>query len=281
VWLAVTAAFFLLRILPGDAVQAQAAQAGMASSAVEERRQALGLNRPLLEQYGTYLGGIAQGDLGVSIVSSENVSQILWSRGVGTLRLALSALVLSIGIGIGLGTAAGISHYSISGRLWREGIDLLIAVPIYISGTLMVMSGVITDGLGAALVLGLHSAAPIANTLSLALLNESGQGYVVVASAKGLSDWTIIWRHRVRAVLHTIVPVISIQTGFLLGGTVITETIFSQSGLGQSLLDGVMRRDYPVVQGWVLLMAICQAVIYGLTEMAGYWLDPRQRGDAV
>jgi len=277
VWLAVTVAFILLRVLPGDAIQAQAMQAGMADSIIEERRQSLGLDRPLVEQYATYLGKAMQADLGVSLVTGERVGQMLMSRGAETLRLAFGALVLSIAIGMMLGTAGGLSHHSVTGQLCRWTIDLLIAVPIYVSGTLAVMSGVLTGGFGAAVVLGLHSAAPIANTLSIALLSENQQGYVWVAYSKGLPEWLILWRHRVRVVLPMLVPVISVQVGFLLGGTVITETIFSRAGLGQSLLDGVMRRDYPVVQGWVLLMAACQAVIYGLTQIAGRWLDPRQR----
>ncbi len=281
VWLAVTAAFFLLRVLPGDALQAQATTAGMAPSMIEERRQSLGLDRSLLEQYAVYLSGMIRGDFGASIVSGERVGDILASRGAGTLRLALGALAIAIAMGLGLGTAGGLSQHSFVGRLWRWVIDLLIATPIYISGTLLVMSGLLIGSLGAAVVLGLHSAAPVANTLSIALLSESQQGYVWAAYGKGLPEWLIIWRHRVRVVLYSIIPTISIQAGFLLGGTVITETIFSQAGLGQSLLDGVMRRDYPVVQGWVLLMSVCQALIYGLTQIAGRWIDPRQRESAT
>lgn len=277
VWLALTTAFILLRVLPGDAISAQAIVVGQSQTIIQDRQQALGLNRPVIEQYITYLGHLSRGDFGQSLVTGESVGHLLISRGGNTLRLTLGALGICIGIGTALGAIAGISSRRWISSLARAGIDLLIAIPIYVSGTVAVMSGALNGLWGAMFILGIHSAAAVANTLNSALRAEAAQGYILTAYAKGLPNRTVIWNHRLRVVIHSIVPVIAVQTGFLLGGTVITEAIFSLSGLGQSLLDAVLRRDYPVVQGWVLWMASAQAMIYALAQGMTHWLDPRLR----
>lgn len=280
VWLALTLAFFLLRLLPGDAIQAQGIQAGLSSSAIEDRRQALGLHRPATEQYLHYLAQLGGGDLGVSLVTGESIKALLLTRGISTLKLAFGALFFAIGIGVFLGGVGGLSYHLLLSKIVRWLIDFLIAAPIYLTGTIGVMSGWIVGFWGAMVVLGLYAAAPLANTLSIALLSDSQQGHTVTAQAKGLPESIIFWRHRLRVVFHTLISVLTVQIGFLLGGTVITEAIFSQVGLGQSLVDAVLRRDYPVVQGWVLLMAVCQAVIYPTGKAINRIIDPRQRDES-
>lgn len=274
IWLAVTVAFFLLRGLPGDPISATLVSAGISTSLIEDRQRALGLDQPISVQYVAYLGQLGRGDLGASLITGEPVGAMMAARAGSTLRLALTAFAASLAGGVILGCAAALWRY---GAALRGLIDLLIATPIYVSATLVVAIGGIAGAWGAAAVLGLQGAGVIANVLCLALIEQSRQGYILSAYGKGLPRWAILVRHRLRPVAYSIVPIAVLQFGFLLGGTVITETVFAQAGLGQSLLDGVLRRDYPVVQGWVLLMVVIQSAIQVLGDGLAAWLDPRVR----
>lgn len=274
IWLAVTVAFFLLRGLPGDPVSATLVAAGVSQSLIEDRQRDLGLDQPVGAQYAAYLSQLSRGDLGASLITGEPVSALIAARAGNTLRLALMAFAVSLLGGVILGCAAALwSH----GAALRGLIDTLIATPIYVSATFVVALGGIAGAWGAVAVLGLQGAGVIANVLCLALIEQSGLGYILSAYGKGLSRRAILVRHRLRPVAYSIVPVAILQFGFLLGGTVITETVFAQAGLGQSLLDGVLRRDYPVVQGWVLLMVVIQSAIQVLGDGLAAWLDPRIR----
>ncbi|MCU0466237.1 MAG: ABC transporter permease [Anaerolineae bacterium] len=275
VWLAVTVAFFLLRALPGDPISATLVSAGVSASLIEDRQRALGLDQPIGFQYVTYLGQVSRGDLGASLITGEAVGGMMTARAGNTLRLAITAFAVSLVGGVALGSAAALSQRW--GPALRILIDGLVAIPIYVSATLVVALGGIAGAWGAVAVLGMQGAGVIANVLCLALIEQSGQGYILSAYGKGLPRWAIFLRHRLRPVVYSIVPVAVLQFGFLLGGTVITETVFAQAGLGQSLLDGVLRRDYPVVQGWVLLMVVIQSGIQMLGDGLAAWLDPRIR----
>jgi peptide/nickel transport system permease protein len=276
-FLTVSLSFMLIRVLPGDAVSAQLGAQGASISLIEERRAQLGLNQPLAAQYLTMVRGLMQGDLGVSITTGESVRDILWTRGRVTLGIALSALCIAIGVGIGLGSMAALGE-NILQRGAQFCLDVMLAMPIPVGALFIALAGgLAAPFVSAVLVLGWVGAAPIANTLWTGLLMEARAGHLTTAWAKGLPRRIVFLRHRLWPVLPSIIPVVVVQAGFLLGGTVITETIFLQAGLGQVLVDSILRRDYPVVQGWVLLMVLVQAVVYQVGEWLGGWIDPRQK----
>lgn len=269
VWLSVSVCFVLVRGLPGDAASAQTILAGGTSSALAERRATLGLDQPIWLQYGLYWSGVLRGDLGPSWVTGESVVHILYTRGTQTAILALGGL----SVGVLLGGLLGVVGHT-GQRAVLFAIDLLVATPIYVTGTVLIMMGVAAGGLGALMTLGLHTAGVVANAVVGGLEQTRHHGYVLTAQAKGLHPNILLWRHRLRPILGDVLPVVSVQAGFLLGGTVITEGLFLQAGLGQALLDAVLRRDYPVLQGGVLYLAGIQAIVVGGTHVLRGLLDP-------
>ncbi|MCU0511270.1 MAG: ABC transporter permease [Anaerolineae bacterium] len=280
-WLAVTLAFFALRVLPGDAIAAQfAAAANPAAAAL--RREQLGLDLPLWQQYGQYLLNLLRGDAGVSLYSARTVTELIAERLPLTLELAGLALLLAAGAGISAGVYTALSR-GVPARLLRLFIDVLFSVPVYWTATLALFSvGVLIGGVqGAvglpALVVGLHSAAAVARLVRVAVLQTAGADFVRTARGKGLPERLVIRRHMLRAGLLPVVQLLALQSAYLMGGAVMTESIFQRPGMGLLLLDAVLARDYPVVQGVVLLLALLYTVLNTAADVFTALLDPRIR----
>lgn len=282
-WLAGTLAFFALRALPGDAITAQLIDSKASLAQVEARRAALGLDQPLVSQYGRWLAGALSGDLGVSLQDGQPVSAILLRQLPPTLSLALSAWLIAVSVGIGLGVAAGFKS-----RLARLMVSLALSAPIYWTGTLAIwVFAVLLDWLPSsgdsgvaglilpACVLGLHGAGGIARVIAASVCETLHADFVTTARGKGLTNALILRRHILRASLLPAVSVIGLQAGFLFSGTVITETLFIRPGIGRTLLDAVIRQDYPVVQGIVLWIAAAYLLINAAADAASHQLDPR------
>lgn len=285
---AVTLAFFALRLLPGEALRAELVQAGADSQTIAAQQAALGLDRPLLEQYGLYLGGLLRGDLGTSLVTRQPVTLMIAVSLPSTLSLALSAFGIAVGVGLALGGVAALSRGGI-GRAARALIALLMSVPIYWSGTLAIYlfsavfnwlpssgSGDLSRLILPASILGLHTSAAIARSAQLALYQSMRADFVRTARAKGLRERRVIGQ-----ALHVgIIPVITtagLQAGFLLGGTVITEMLFVRPGIGRMMLDAAARRDYPVLLGGVLITATGYIIANTFADLLSRRLDPRIR----
>jgi ABC-type dipeptide/oligopeptide/nickel transport system permease component len=281
IWLAASLAFFALRVLPGDAVSGQLIHTGASSSVIAERRAQQRLDEPLWAQYMRFMAGLVQGDLGYSLLDGQPVVEKIIVRLPATAALASSAFVVACILGILLGMIGAFDGTAMA--LSRVVINLMLSAPIYWTGTLVIIVSTLfhlnytASTLIPALVLGFHSAGAIARTTMMYVYEARAADFVRTARAKGLRERRVITAHVLRIGLIPVITVIALQAGFLFGGTVVTESLFTRPGLGRLLLDAALTQDYPVVQGVVVFAA---AVYTGLTILADiiqHLSDPRIR----
>lgn len=291
--------FLLVRLLPGNIVDIIAGTEGQLSS--EQRAQILGefgLDRPLPVQYLLWLWNMLQGNLGWSFRSSQPVAALLASRLPITIELAVLAMLAVAWVGIPLGVAASVSR-SVRVRTLVQIVGLLgLSVPNFWIAVLLIIAASSLFGWLPALIyvspwadpwvnlqqmflpvlsLSLGLSAVIVRMTRSSMLEVLGQDFIRVARAKGLSARVVLLRHALRNALVPIVTVLGLQMGFLLGGVVITEQIFGLPGLGWTLLNGVYQRDYPVVQGTVMLFATTFVLVNLAIDLLYTYLDPRIR----
>ncbi len=289
-WGVATMVFLLLRVLPGDPAETILAGSGASPEAIVQARQQLGLDDPLLAQYGRYLLNTLRGDLGRSLFSNRPVTLTITEQLPATLQLAAAALLVAVIVGLSLGILAALRAGTWVDRLAMGVAVLGVSVPVFWSGLLLIW--VFSVGLnwlpatGAddwrhlimpSLVLGLVGAGPIARLVRASLLDVLRADYITIARAKGLPEPAVIGRHALRNALIPTVTLIGLQAGFLLGGTVITEAVFARPGLGRLVVEAILWKDLPVVQGVVLLTAATYVVINLLVDLATLALDPRLR----
>jgi ABC-type dipeptide/oligopeptide/nickel transport system permease component len=292
-WLAVTLAFFALRILPGDALQTQLIQSGASAATVAQRRAALGLDQPVLTQYVDFLAGLARGDLGVSLLDGRPVNEIIAQQALPTITLALSALLIAVLIGTLLGIASAVERRGWLAQIARRTLDVALSVPLYWSGTLVIFvfavfldvlpssgAGDVRHLLLPAVLLGFHTAGAIGQMVRSSISQTLGADFVRYARAKGLPEHLVIGRHVLRASLAPVISVTALQAGFLLSGVVITESLFVRPGLGRVLLDATLQQNYPVVQGIVIWSALVYALANGAADILIALIDPRVKGSA-
>lgn len=291
-WLATSAAFVVLRVVPGDAVDATLARVGASEEELAVRRAALGLADPLWQQYVVYVHRALQGDLGRSLITGQSVTEMIGQQLGATVTLALGALALGVALGTLLGLAGGLGPATWLGNLAEALASLALSTPVYWTATLAiylftVVLGILpgTGGDGfrhlilPVMVLGFHTAGSIAEVTARSIRQTAAQGFVQTARAKGLPERLVV-DHILRVGLLPIVAVVALQVGFLLGGTVITETIFVRRGLGRLLLTAINNRDFPVIQGVVTLTALTYSLVNALADVVYTLLDPRVRGEA-
>lgn len=288
IWLAVTLSFFLLRVLPGDAITAEMMQGGANAEEIAAQRALYGLDAPLFTQYARFLWGVVTGDLGHSLTSCEPVAEILLRNTGPTLSLALSALGFAGLFGVGVGVLSVLNLPFKLDQILRSIVHISLSLPIYWTGTLAIFvftvllgwlppggDGTFSQLLLPALVLGFHTAGAIARVTQTNMQQLLSASFVRTARAKGLSESAILWRHVLRAGLTPVITVIALQAGFLLSGTVIVESLFLRSGLGRVLLKATLEQDYPVVQGVVIISALAYAALNLLADALSARLDPR------
>ncbi|GAB4574049.1 MAG: ABC transporter permease [Anaerolineae bacterium] len=288
IWAACTLAFGLLQVIPGDAVTGQLLAGGASEAAIEARKAELGLNQPLLVRYSTYLAGLLRGDLGHSYINHQPVSALILQQLPATAALATAALVFAVSVGIVLGAIEALAWPRWPGRLANTLSLLALSTPIYWSATLAIYlvstrwqllpatgsSGPAHLVLPAA-VLGFHVAGSIARVTHASLQHTMHATYIRTAHAKGLPPRTILLVHVLKPSLPPILSIIALQTGFLLGGAVVTEMIFVRQGLGQLLQHAVLDQDYPVVLGVVIFSAAVYSSVGALADLLHGILDPR------
>jgi ABC-type dipeptide/oligopeptide/nickel transport system permease component len=289
VWLAVSLAFVALRWIPGDAADATLARSGASPAEVMARREALGLNDPLGRQYLNTLAGALRGDWGESLISGQSVTELIGQNFGPTAVLAGAALIVAAALGVMLGVLAGVATWPPL-RVAAEAVaSVALSTPVYWTATLAihlfsVVLGIL-PGVGGqgprylilpACVLGFHAAGSIAQVTASSVRQATGQDFVRTARAKGLPDLDVL-DHVLRVGLLPVIAVVALQLGFLLGGTVITETIFVRRGMGRVLLTAVENRDYPVVQAIVGLSALIYSLIHALADVCYALADPRVR----
>lgn len=281
--------FLLVRVLPGDPVEVMLGERASGADRAALVAQ-LGLDRPLPVQLGDYLHGLARLDLGRSLRYHEPVTTLIGARLPATLELAGAALALAVVLALPLGIAMAVRAGALAGRLAGTLTLLGLALPGFWFGPLLILLFAVQLGwlpvagreqLASlalpALTLALGLAATLARQLAANLTETLAAEHVRTARAKGLPPGQVLWRHGVRNALLPVATVFGLQVGALLGGAVITETVFAWPGLGALTVEAIGARDYPLVQGCVLLIAGVYVLVNGLTELAYGWIDPRVR----
>jgi len=282
--------FLLIHIVPGDPVEVMLGEsASMADRA--QLRENLGLNQPLISQFGVYLKKLVHGDMGQSIHTHTPIAQILRQRYPATLKLAIAALLIGLVIGVPLGVFAALK----AGH-WQDFVVTIFSVrfsamPAFWLGPMLMLlfavwlrwlpvSGMDTDDsiILPALTLGFGLSAILTRMTRTSLLEVLNDDFIRTARAKGLSENVVILRHALRAALLPIITIVGLQIGSLLAGTVITETIFSWDGIGRLLIESIEKRDYPVTQACVLVVALTYVLVNFVTDVMYRLADPRMRG---
>ncbi|WP_455217782.1 nickel ABC transporter permease [Kaarinaea lacus] len=281
--------FFLIHLVPGDPVEVMLGESARPADR-EALRQSLGLDQPLMVQFGQYLGNVVQLDFGTSLHSRRPIIDILAERIPATLELAVAALVVAMVIAFPLGIIAAVRKDT----GWDHGamaVSLLgVSIPNFLMGPLLILFFAVwlgwfpvsgREGFGSlvlpAITLGTAMAAILSRMVRATLLEVLGEDYIRTARAKGLGPGAIIWRHALRNALLPVITLLGLQLGALLAGAVITEAVFSWPGIGQLIIESIQGRDYPVVQACVLLISVSYVVVNTLTDIAYGWLDPRIR----
>jgi peptide/nickel transport system permease protein len=293
------AVFLLIRLVPGDVVtQMIGLEAAISPKRVEELRSLFGLNRPLPVQFADYLGRIAHGDMGKSLRSGRPVAPELARRFPVTIQLAFMGLLVAVSIGVPIGVLAALRRGRVADYLATGFVLLGLSVPSFWLAVLLILlfslrlgwlppTGYIGPGedvaanlrhmILPALSLGLILAAASTRIVRSSLLEVLGRHFIRTARAKGLWESAVVLRHALRNALIPVVTVIGLQFGTLLGGTVIIEQIFSLPGIGRYALEGINLRDYPVVQGAVLAIALAFTLVNLFVDLCYGFLDPRIR----
>ncbi|MCB0391386.1 MAG: ABC transporter permease [Bdellovibrionales bacterium] len=284
-----TLTFLLIHFVPGDPIDIML---GDQASTVDKEalRSQLGLNQPLLVQYKNFLWQISHLDLGQSLHSKSSVTSILSERIPATVELTVAAMFFAILFGIPLGIIAAVKQYSTVDNSILVTSLFGISLPGFFLGPMLIWifaillplfpvseRGGIENLVLPALSLALPLGAIILRMTRTQMLEEIKQDYIRVARSKGLSDFPVYFKHALRNALIPVITIIGLQVGALLTGTVITETIFDWPGIGSLLLQAIQQRDYPIVQGCVLLIALTYVIVNLFTDISYAIVNPKVR----
>jgi peptide/nickel transport system permease protein len=287
-WGVTTLVFLMMHLLPGDPAELMVAESGGSSQSIAQLRHQLGLDDPLYVQYGRFLANALRGDLGHSIFTNRPVTQTILEQLPHTVQLAVAAMMVAVTIGTALGIAAALNR-----NTWLDSLCVTIAVagasmPIFWSGVLLILlfssllhwlpatgQSSLRHLIMPAIVLGLASSGSIARLVRSTMLEVLGQQYITAARSKGLSERLVVCRHALKNALIPVITLIGLQFGYLLGGTVVTETVFSRQGLGWLVVDAIVWKDFPIVQGAVLLAAAIYTLVNLLVDISYAVIDPR------
>jgi peptide/nickel transport system permease protein len=287
--LAATLVFSLIHLIPGDPVELMLGEGAQRADVVAMRHD-LGLDRPLLAQYGTFLAGLARGDLGRSLRSGEPVLGIIVDRFPATLELALASMVVALLVALPLGILAALHRDRALDHGARLAALLGVSVPSIWLGPMLILLLAIEwdllpvsgrEGLASlllpAITLGVGVAGLLTRMVRAALADELVRPYLLASRARGLGGLTVVGRHALKNALVPVVTVLGLQFGSLLTGAILTETIFSWPGVGRLLVESIRLRDYPLLQGSVLLIAFTYLLVNLATDLVYAMLDPRIR----
>ncbi len=282
----VTFVFFFVRLIPGDPAQ-MVAGAQATQEDIEVIREELGLNEPIPTQYVNYVTGLFKGDLGTSLRTKRPVTTEISNRYANTVKLTLASLLWSSLVGILLGVWSGKNRSK-----WQDYTGMTLAVSgislpsFWIGFMLIIVFGVNlkwfpttgADSLKSlvlpAITLGTSVAAVVARFTRSSLIEVLKEDYIRTARAKGIKEKIVVWKHAFRNSMISVVTVIGLQFGFLLGGSVITESVFAYPGLGSLLIESVNYRDYPAIQSLILIFSLHFIVINLLVDILYAVLNP-------
>ena len=288
-WLILTMVFLLAHIVPGDPV-AQMLGEGARAEDLTQLRHALGLDLPLPVQYGRYLAGVLHGNLGESFRFQQPVLKVVAEHYPATLELAVVALLICALIGIPAGVLAAHKR----GERTDHAVGVLtlfgLSVPNFALGPVLILlfsvvlgwlpvsgRGGISHLILPAFTLGAALAAILTRMVRTSVIEELSADYVRTARAKGVSESGVLFRHALRNALIPILTILGLQFGTLLAGTIVTESIFSWPGIGRLAVQAIGARDYPLLQGCILLIAVSYVFVNLLTDLVYALVDPRVR----
>src|SRR3954468_6244550 len=282
--------FAMLHLVPGDPVLIFAGDKPLTEERAAQLRHQLGLDRPIWEQYWDYASHALRGDLGVGLRSQRPVRDSILEVLPSTLQLTFAALLVAAVVGITLGIIAAVGHGGWLDTIAMSFAMLGVSVPVFYSALLLILlfsfqlgwfpatgQGGIERLVLPAAALGLASAAALARLVRSSMLEVLSQEYIVTARAKVLTDRAVIMRHALKNALIPTVTMLGLQLGALLGGAVVTETIFSRPGLGRLAVDAIAGRDFPLIQGTVLFAAVTYVLVNLIVDVSYAVIDPRIR----
>jgi peptide/nickel transport system permease protein len=284
-----TLVFFLVHLIPGDPVEVMLGETASSADRVQLRAD-LGLDRPLGEQYARFLGGLAQADLGHSFFYRKPVLAVIGAALPATALLALAALAVALLIALPVGILAAVRRDRLTDRLALVGSLVGVSMPNFWLGPMLIIlfsfrlgwlpvSG--REGAASlvlpALTLGTALSAILVRMTRASMLDVLGEDYLRTARAKGVGERAVIMRHALRNALLPVVTIVGLQFGALLSGAVITENVFAWPGVGTLLIQAISARDYPLVQGCVLVISLCYVAVNFLTDALYSIIDPRVR----
>ena len=283
--------FSVMHLLPGDPTLLMLAGAeggSIPQERLDELRIIMGLNKPLYEQYYNFISNAISGDLGTSIRLRTPVTEVLLQKFPYTIKLSLLGLMIAIFLGVVIGLVAALfkdtwlDHFSMTFSL------IGVSMPIYWLGLLLILVFSINLNIfpssGAtgwksivlpALTLGFVSAGLISRLLRSSLLEVLNEDYIRTAKGKGLTDKIILIKHALKNAMIPVITILGLQFGNMLAGAVVTETVFSRPGLGRLVVNGILWKDYPLIQGTVLFIACIYVLVNLFVDISYYWFDPR------
>ena len=284
--------FAMMRVAGSDAVTEMYANKGAVSQEViDAKRAELGLDKPFVTQYFTWLGGMLRGDMGVSYVSGRDVFQTFASKLPATLLLTLMSIILTIAISIPLGVLTAVRHDGVIDYCLRVLSFIGNSLPNFFVALLLMqllaiklnLLPVISNGISIrsalmpTLTLAISMSAKYMRQVRATVLEEMNKDYVTGAHARGVRGRVILWRSVIKSSMLTIVTLLALSIGSLLGGTAIIESIFMWDGVGKLAVDAITMRDYPLIQAYVVWMAIIYVLVNLATDLLYHALDPRIR----
>ncbi len=285
----VTLVFFLLHLVPGDPVDALLGETALAADK-EALRANMRLDEPLYAQYIHYITGLVQGDWGKSIISHRDIWDLITERLPATAQLAATSLLLAIALALPLGMMAARHHGKAQDKLAMTFSLLGVSIPNFWLGPMLMLvfsvflgwlpvSGMDANGaiILPTIAMGTALAAVLSRMARASWLESMQSDAIRTARAMGVSETLLWWKHSARMTAIPVVTMFALQMGAVLGGAVITETVFDWPGLGLLTIEAIQRRDYPLVQGCVLVIALFYVLANLLADILNLWLDPRQR----
>jgi len=294
----VTIIVFALMHVTGDPIALMFGP-GVSSEMVAQRRAELGLDRPLIQQYFSWLGNAVTGDLGRSIRTGDSVASMIQDRIGATLELTVIALLITLLVSVPAGIVSAVKKYTIFDHLSRIFAMLWVSMPMFWLGLILILffgvfwqvlpvsgrHGPLWTGAGflsfimPSLTLGLPPAALFMRLIRSSMIDVFNEDYIRTARSKGLGENIIVYKHALRNAILPVVTLLGMRIPWLFGGSVITETVFSWPGMGRLLVDSILKRDYPIVQGIVLIIAILVIFFNLVVDLLYGYIDPRIRYD--
>jgi len=282
--------FLILELVPGDPVQVMLGQSGASAAQMTQLRHQLGLDQPIYLQYWRFLSHAVRGDLGTSIVQQQPVVRLIIEQLPATIELTVAGMGVAIVLGITTGVVAAIRPNSLVDSAIMIVATIGVAVPSFWLALLLILAFAVAvhwlpaaggEGLShlilPAIALGFGTAAVIARLTRSSMLDVLCQDYIVTARAKGLPQRIVVYRHALKNALIPVITVVGLQFGTLLSGAVIIETVFARPGIGRLAVDAILNKDYPLVQGTILVAAAAYVLANLAVDLLYGVVDPRMR----